>query len=658
MKNGLEQITGKNLTKEESLKVLKGIAKDRGGRCLSNSYINAKTKLEWKCNEGHNWSATPDGIKRGRWCPECGHKKVEEQNKKITIQNLLDIASKNEGKCLSKIYIDNTIKVEWECKYCHRWKASYRSIQQGSWCPVCAGTSKDNISTMHKLAAEKNGKCLSEKYTNSKSNLNWRCQKGHEWAATPSNIKKGRWCPKCQGKGYSKEEYLIQLNEIAKKHGGKCLSTRYVNAHTSLKWICKDGHKWSSTPSKVRIGRWCPNCAILVNADKQRASISEARQIAKDREGECLSKKYINMHSKLKWLCKLGHEWQAPLTSIKGSKNTKPTWCPDCTSFLGEKVCRFYMEQIFKHKFPKARPNWLKSINGKTLLELDGYSENLKIAFEHHGQYHYFVDGLYSKTKKSLERRQNVDQHKAEQCYSKGVKLIIIPEVFTLTPLSDVIGVIQVECNRLNIKFPVLSKELKPDIDMLLNNDQYFDELREVAKRKGGELLSNNYLGASSNLKWKCSKGHIWNAKPNNIKTGTWCPKCLGQGYTKEEYLKQLKAIAKERKGECLSMEYTNTLTKLNWRCRAGHEWKATPNNIRRGKWCPKCQGQGYTKEEYLQQVKNIAKERNGACLSLKYINTKTKLKWKCEKNHIWSATPEKIKSGTWCPICARSSKN
>jgi len=29
------------------------VAKKRGGKCLSEKYVNAKTKLEWECRKGH-----------------------------------------------------------------------------------------------------------------------------------------------------------------------------------------------------------------------------------------------------------------------------------------------------------------------------------------------------------------------------------------------------------------------------------------------------------------------------------------------------------------------------------------------------------------------------------------------------------------------------
>ncbi len=60
----------KRLTIEE----MKGLAKERGGECLSTTYQDARSKLLWQCVEGHEWEATPDNIKRGKWCPVCARK--------------------------------------------------------------------------------------------------------------------------------------------------------------------------------------------------------------------------------------------------------------------------------------------------------------------------------------------------------------------------------------------------------------------------------------------------------------------------------------------------------------------------------------------------------------------------------------------------------
>ena len=53
------------------------------------------------------------------------------------------------------------------------------------------------IADMQELARRKGGKCLSEKYITGKLKLVWECEKGHRWEAVPAQIKQGRWCPFC-----------------------------------------------------------------------------------------------------------------------------------------------------------------------------------------------------------------------------------------------------------------------------------------------------------------------------------------------------------------------------------------------------------------------------------------------------------------------------
>lgn len=51
------------------------------------------------------------------------------------------------------------------------------------------------------------------------------------------------------------------FKELAIKRGGKCLSTKYVNSHTKLLWMCNNGHKWEAKPSDIKnLNHWCPVC--------------------------------------------------------------------------------------------------------------------------------------------------------------------------------------------------------------------------------------------------------------------------------------------------------------------------------------------------------------------------------------------------------------
>ncbi|MEA1959127.1 MAG: NAD(P)-binding oxidoreductase [Chloroflexota bacterium] len=58
---------------------------------------------------------------------------------------------------------------------------------------------------------------------------------------------------------------------------------------------------------------------------------------------------------------------------------------------------------------------------------------------------------------------------------------------------------------------------------------------------------------------------------------------------TKEYTLEEMQALAKSRGGECLSKEYIDIKSKLKWKCASGHEWEATPRLHLTGHWCADC---------------------------------------------------------------------
>lgn len=190
-------------------------------------------------------------------------------------------------------------------------------------------------------------------------------------------------------------------------------------------------------------------------------------------------------------------------------------------------------------------------------------------------------------------------------------------------------------------------------------------DLQEVAAKHGGSCLSTEYFNAHQLLWWECAKGHQWQArfsdvKGKNMKGGTWCRKCydekqkwiLRRKYTIED----MRKLAKDHEGRCLSVSYINNRTPLQWECSKGHRWLAMPQHVQiRRTWCPFCSGKARLT---IEEMHKLAKLRSGKCLSNEYVNWHTPLKWKCRKGHIWKACPTSIKSGgTWCPVCAKEKR-
>ncbi len=183
------------------------------------------------------------------------------------------------------------------------------------------------------------------------------------------------------------------------------------------------------------------------------------------------------------------------------------------------------------------------------------------------------------------------------------------------------------------------------------------EDMQAIAKAKGGKCLSDVYKRAHDKLKWQCREGHIWFAPPASIiHHKSWCSICSynERRVRKKGTIKDMKQLAKERGGKCLSKIYVNGKSKLQWQCKRGHVWTAPPSAVKHGSWCRRCHSIKMSKKvgATLRKYQKIAEKRGGKCLSAEYINNYTNLQWQCDKGHVWMAQPNNVKHGTWCPIC------
>lgn len=566
-------------------------------------------------------------------------------SKKLTIEEMHQLAQKFKGRCLSDTYINAHTKLVWECSEGHQWLTTPNKIQQGRWCPVCGiakrGDAKRlSIEDMHELARKRGGKCISKTYVNSRTKLVWECKKEHRWEATPNNIQRGKWCPYCGG---NITLTIEEMRQLAKDKGGKCLSNRYVNNETKLSWECAKGHRWEAIPNSIKRGSWCRKCEGL-----EKPSIEDIKIIATERGGICLSEKYKKARAKLLWECNEGHRWKATWEKIKFGN-----WCPECSAGLGERICREFFSQLFSNDFPKARPEWLLNNDGNQ-MELDGYCKPLRLAFEHQGEQHYSTKTHYITTEDNLVKRQKDDNLKKQLCDQHGIHLICIPEIFNRLPIGEVKLFIKRQCELKNIQLPNGFDSPKISLKKAYttsHSKEILSDLRKIAIAKGGRCLSNFYVNDNTKLLWECVKGHQWESVPSSIKQGTWCPYCAG---TIRKNIEEMNQLALRKGGKCLSTKYLGISEKLTWECVKGHKWESSPQHIVRGSWCPYCAGLGKT----IEDMRNLARDRDGKCLSSTFLNAHTKLLWECAEGHKWKATPDSIRRGTWCPQCRGSKKH
>lgn len=195
-------------------------------------------------------------------------------------------------------------------------------------------------------------------------------------------------------------------------------------------------------------------------------------------------------------------------------------------------------------------------------------------------------------------------------------------------------------------------------VNIANKNKNTINDVQKLAEQNNGKCLSTEYVNATEKLKFQCEHGHIWETCYITVKQGSWCPTCAKDKFSKNKRGKPkvnrcidinlCYQLAKQKNGECLSAECNNCNDVIKWKCHNDHIWESKYKNIASGSWCPKC---GKTTIEDCQK---LAKEKGGECLSETYENRK-KLKWKCQYEHIWESRFDGIKAGHWCPNCAKN---
>lgn len=505
-------------------------AKKRNGFCLSESYKNSQTNLTWKCEEGHIWEATYANIRKGTWCKKCSQKQTSFK-RRTSIDFFKNYAISKKGKCLSEEYVNQKTRLKFECDKGHVWETSGGSIKGGkTWCPICAGTFRittkelieEKLNELRNIAESKGGECLSTTYINSKKKLKFQCKNGHKWETSAYVIKNGAWCNACAVKKVSDEQRdtIEDFIKIIEKKGGKCLSKTYLNATQSRIHVeCEFGHRWFARPQGIKKGTWCRKCYGTA-----KSTLKEIQELAIERGGKCLSGSYKNDATKMEWLCSENHIWKATPNNIKRGK-----WCPTCTKGIGERTCRLSFEKIFGKDFNSIRPNWLKNSLGNN-MELDGYNEELQIAFEHQGRQHYSITNVNHRFVK--QSTLDNDKQKAEICKNLGINIIYIPEVFTDIKLNDLISYIINQLDKKNISYPKKSKNI------LLNPSEVYtytknreliireERAKKIITKSGAKMIDIYRTNSGVKIRVECKNNHILSTTTSQILKGIVCRKC------------------------------------------------------------------------------------------------------------------------------------
>ncbi len=408
------------MAKKHTIEYVKMFIEEKhpGTICNFTEYKNANTKLDLICNNGHDYSPTFGHIQQDNWCSECLGRN------KYTIEKIKKIIKEKHPGCKVKFvkYKSFQSKLDLICEKGHSFQISLSNILGNHWCAECGGTKKLTIEYVkEKIEELRPGTiCNFTEYKNVDTKLDLICNKGHNYSVTFSDIKQGYWCAECACcKKYTIEDVKKYIKEKYPKAIVK--SKEYIDNGSKLEIVCENGHIYEPTFSSIKSGKWCSECC-----GTKRHTIEYVKNyIEKNHPGAiCNSVEYKNSHTKLEVICENGHKYITTFDNIQ-----REHWCPKCAELKSEKYIRLIFKELTNKEFIKARPEWLFNDKTNRRLELDGFNEETKIAFECQGGQHYKHCENFHKTEERFKDQQYRDNLKKELCKVNNITLICVPAI-------------------------------------------------------------------------------------------------------------------------------------------------------------------------------------------------------------------------------------
>lgn len=265
------------------------------------------------------------------------------------------------------------------------------------------------------------------------------------------------------------------------------LSKEVHDTKENLEWRCNKCHGEFKMPyRKVALNKYgCPLCSPCGRNNSEHVRL-EMDKIAITKGGRCIGIKVMPDYAKFATLtCKYLHQFDMKPENVRSGK-----WCPYCFGGGQEELARYIFETLTGLRFPKARPKFLR-LDFKKALELDGYNEEHKIAFEINDRYHYDentgINNLYYR-KRNIDVKV-ADQAKVDTCAKEGIKLLVFN--VTYVKVEDYPDMIRDALIHNNI--PINDAHI--DVLQIELPSEKLDALRSLAKICNYTMVERIYLG-------------------------------------------------------------------------------------------------------------------------------------------------------------------
>ena len=449
-----------------------------------------------------------------------------------------------------------------------------------------------------------------------------RCERNHVFSQSLRSVKKGSKCPYCaRTKAWPGESDVFTEIPALKtfwdfERNDELDPLQLLKGSDKLAWwLCDRGHSfkksvWAMAKSGCGI---CSNKQLLVGYnDLATVRPDLAAEFDTSKNGGLTPNEILfGTARKVWWRCSLGHSFESKVSQ----RNFTNSGCPVCT---GNRTEAGFND--LQTRYPDLALDWDEELNdGKSPKSFSSTSSQR----------------VWWKCQKGHSWQMRIgDRVTHGQGCAVCANRQIVPGV-----------------NDLQTLHPELAATLAKD-----RNPPNFAQ----------------QVGAFSTKKawWECSRGHVYNV-PVAQRQKVGCAICANQsvlaGFNDLESQNPDAAahFLQGRNGVEPSAVMVSSRVQFWWECDIGHQFKAHPDSVRKGNWCPFCGNKKVLKgfNDLETVAPDLASEwhptLNGAVMPSEVLHgSHSKYWWLCRAGHSFAQTGKKRRAGQGCPGCSKSGFN
>lgn len=486
------------------------------------------------------------------------------------------------------------------------------------------------IKKLKDIADKNKGTLKSKEWVNAKNKYTFIHENGQEFQISYEKLKSGFWPHDFEQFINNKNRNLNFWEKILKivdDNEGKILSDKWINKETLYTVESKEGLIFQRSGRHFLEQGWPKNLILLVkrqsnNKKSKSELLNELSLLAQERGGTLLTTQWSKATDLYEFEDMAGDKFFMSATNVRAGKWKNP-------GQMVESACKQIFEHLFQQPFEKTKEVLTPKRTGRHFaLELDGYNEQLKIAFEYQGHQSHW-DPTFSSYSKVSAR----DNFKVSFCKNNNIDLIVIPRIdkhfYSSTYLYDfVLKKIEEYYFSVNKLLPILNPSpFVLNLKITPHSLKMLKKYKKIAEENGGQLLSNFWEGTNVRHHFKHANGTEFYQYPAVILKDGW-PKdikyYLSANRNTDDCMQHMRNIAQQNEGKLVSTDWVDNMAKYEFQFKNGESFFLTYANLINRGW-PKNQKK-YLKfiaaqdEEYMyNKLLSIVKENNGSITENKW---------------------------------------